>query len=113
VLLEATQATLLDVDHSTYPFVTSSARISGACRSGITPTRVDKVIDRQGVHDARREGLAFPTELSTPTATAPAVRLGVRDTTGQPRRCSWYDVPIALPTRVNGVTDFVLTDWTS
>ena len=113
VLLEAGQATLLDVDHGTYPFVTSSsATAGGACTgAGIPPTRVDKVIAVVKAYTTRVGEGPFPTEL----LGAEGDRL--RDvgaefgtTTGRPRRCGWYDAVLArYAARVNGVTDFVLT----
>ena len=94
-LLEAGQATLLDVDHGTYPFVTSSnATAGGACTgSGIPPTRIDRV-DRggQGVHDAGRRGPVPDRAASTTRASTcarPAREYGT--TTGRPRRCGWFD----------------------
>ncbi len=113
VLLEGGQATLLDVDHGTYPFVTSSnATAGGACTgSGIPPGRVDRVIAIVKAYTTRVGEGPFPTELFD----ADGQRL--RDvgaefgtTTGRPRRCGWYDAPIArYAARINGVTDFVLT----
>jgi adenylosuccinate synthase len=113
VLLEGGQATLLDVDHGTYPFVTSSsATAGGACTgSGIPPTRVDRVIAIVKAYTTRVGEGPFPTELDD----ADGERLrSVGDeygtTTGRPRRCGWYDLPIArYAARINGVTDFVLT----
>jgi adenylosuccinate synthase len=113
VLLEAGQATLLDVDHGTYPFVTSSsATAGGACTgSGIPPTRVDKVIAVIKAYTTRVGEGPFPTEL--PGADGERLRdVGGEfgTTTGRPRRCGWYDAVIArYAARVNGVTDFVLT----
>ena len=113
VLLEAGQATLLDVDHGTYPFVTSSSATSGgACTgSGIPPTRITRVIGIVKAYATRVGEGPFPTELFD----ADGERL--RDnggefgtTTGRPRRCGWYDAPIArYAARINGVTDFVMT----
>jgi adenylosuccinate synthase len=113
VLLEGGQATLLDVDHGTYPFVTSSsATAGGACTgSGIPPTRVDKVIAIVKAYTTRVGEGPFPTELLD--ADGERLRQAGWEfgtTTGRPRRCGWYDVPIArYAARVNGVTDFVLT----
>ena len=104
VLCEAGQATLLDVDHGTYPFVTSSnATAGGACTgSGIPPTRIDRVVavlkafttelhDRFGDH-LREVGHEYGT------------------TTGRPRRIGWLDLVIGrYAQRINGVTDFALT----
>jgi adenylosuccinate synthase len=113
VLLEGGQATLLDVDHGTYPFVTSSsATAGGACTgSGIGPRRVDKVIAVVKAYTTRVGEGPFPTEL----LDADGERLRAHGheygtTTGRPRRCGWYDAVIArYAARVNGVTDFVLT----
>jgi adenylosuccinate synthase len=113
VLLEGGQATLLDVDHGTYPFVTSSsATAGGACTgSGIPPTRVDKVIAVVKAYTTRVGEGPFPTELHDQDGErlrAQGHEYGT--TTGRPRRCGWYDAPIArYAARVNGVTDFVLT----
>jgi adenylosuccinate synthase len=113
VLLEAGQATLLDVDHGTYPFVTSSnATAGGACTgSGIGPTRIDRVIAVVKAYTTRVGSGPFPTELEDADGEklrAVGAEFGV--TTGRPRRCGWYDAVIArYAARVNGVTDFVLT----
>jgi adenylosuccinate synthase len=113
VLLEGGQATLLDVDHGTYPFVTSSnATAGGACTgSGIPPTRVDKVIAIVKAYTTRVGEGPFPTELIDEDGERlRKVGQEYGTTTGRPRRCGWYDVPIArYASRVNGVTDFVLT----
>lgn len=113
VLLEAGQATLLDVDHGTYPFVTSSsATTGGACTgSGIAPTEISRVIGIVKAYATRVGEGPFPTELFDDDGQR------LRDvgheygtTTGRPRRCGWYDAPIArYAARINGVTDFVLT----
>jgi adenylosuccinate synthase len=113
VLLEAGQATLLDVDHGTYPFVTSSsATAGGACTgSGIPPTRLDRVIGIVKAYTTRVGEGPFPTELHD-DAGEHLRKVGAEygTTTGRPRRCGWYDAVIArYAARVNGVTDFVLT----
>ncbi len=113
VLLEAGQATLLDVDHGTYPFVTSSSATSGgACTgSGIPPTRVDRVIGIVKAYTTRVGEGPFPTELHD-DAGEHLRKTGAEygTTTGRPRRCGWFDAVIArYAARVNGVTDFVLT----
>ncbi|WP_028651535.1 adenylosuccinate synthase [Nocardioides halotolerans] len=113
VLLEAGQATLLDVDHGTYPFVTSSsATAGGACTgSGIPPTRLDRVIGIVKAYTTRVGEGPFPTELDD-DAGEHLRKVGQEygTTTGRPRRCGWYDAVIArYAARVNGVTDFVLT----
>jgi adenylosuccinate synthase len=113
VLLEGGQATLLDVDHGTYPFVTSSnATAGGACTgSGIAPTRVDGVIAVVKAYTTRVGEGPFPTELHD--ADGEQLRQNGHEfgtTTGRPRRCGWYDAVIArYAARINGVTGFVLT----
>ncbi|MGH3425018.1 MAG: adenylosuccinate synthase, partial [Nocardioidaceae bacterium] len=113
VLLEAGQATLLDVDHGTYPFVTSSSATSGgACTgSGIPPTAISRVIAIVKAYATRVGEGPFPTELFDDDGER--LRVGGGEfgtTTGRPRRCGWYDAPVArYAARVNGVTDFVLT----
>ncbi|GAB3581868.1 adenylosuccinate synthase [Calidifontibacter terrae] len=113
VLCEAGQATLLDVDHGTYPYVTSSNAISaGACTgAGIPPTRVDRVIAVFKAYTTRVGEGPFPTELLDDKGEflrKQGAEFGT--TTGRPRRCGWVDTVIGrYATRVNGVTDFVLT----
>jgi adenylosuccinate synthase len=113
VLLEAGQATLLDVDHGTYPFVTSSnATAGGACTgSGIPPTRVDRVIAILKAYSTRVGEGPFPTELFDDMGEflrKTGAEYGT--TTGRPRRCGWVDTVVGrYATRINGVTDFVIT----
>ncbi|MDQ1617800.1 MAG: adenylosuccinate synthase [Actinomycetota bacterium] len=113
VLLEGGQATLLDVDHGTYPFVTSSnPTTGGACTgSGIPPTRIDRVIAVVKAYATRVGSGPFPTELLD--ADGEKLRQDGAEfgtTTGRPRRTGWYDAVVArFASRVNGVTDFVLT----
>jgi adenylosuccinate synthase len=113
VLLEAGQATLLDVDHGTYPFVTSSsATAGGACTgSGIPPTKVTRVIAILKAYTTRVGEGPFPTELFD--ADGERLRTTGAEfgtTTGRPRRCGWLDTVIGrYATRINGVTDFVIT----
>ncbi|MDQ1742607.1 MAG: adenylosuccinate synthase [Pseudonocardiales bacterium] len=113
VLLEAGQATMLDVDHGNYPFVTSSsATAGGACTgSGIPPTRIDRVIAVVKAYATRVGEGPFPTELLHEKGDElrnAGAEFGT--TTGRPRRTGWYDAPIArYAARINGVTDFVLT----
>lgn len=113
VLFEAGQATMLDVDHGTYPFVTSSsATAGGVCTgSGIGPTRIDRVVGVIKAYTTRVGEGPFPTELLDETGEwlrKTGGEYGV--TTGRPRRCGWYDAVIArYAGRVNGLTDLVLT----
>ncbi|HEU0042835.1 MAG TPA: adenylosuccinate synthase, partial [Jiangellaceae bacterium] len=113
VLLEGGQATLLDVDHGTYPFVTSSNPTSGgACTgSGIPPTRIDGVITVLKAYTTRVGEGPFPTELfDADGARLQDVGAEFGVTTGRPRRCGWLDTVIGrYATRVNGATDIVLT----
>jgi adenylosuccinate synthase len=113
VLLEAGQATLLDVDHGTYPFVTSSsATAGGACTgSGIAPMRIDRVIGIVKAYATRVGEGPFPTELFDDNGEfLRKTGWEYGTTTGRPRRCGWYDAVVArYAARVNGVTDFVLT----
>jgi len=113
VVLEAGQATLLDVDHGTYPFVTSSnATAGGACTgSGIPPTRVSSVIAIVKAYTTRVGEGPFPTELLDEWGERlRSVGAEYGTTTGRPRRCGWFDAVIArYASRINGVTDFVLT----
>jgi len=113
VLFEGGQATMLDVDHGTYPFVTSSNATSGgaATGSGVAPNRIDRVIGVVKAYTTRVGAGPFPTELfdeSGEFLRSQGFEFGT--TTGRPRRTGWYDAPIArYTTRINGVTDFVLT----
>ena len=113
VLFEAGQATLLDVDHGTYPFVTSSnATAGGACTgSGVPPTRIDRVVGVFKAYTTRVGEGPFPTELDDEHGERlREVGAEFGTTTGRPRRCGWADVVIGrYAQRVNGLTDVVLT----
>ncbi len=113
VLLEGGQGTLLDVDHGTYPFVTSSnPTAGGACTgSGIGPTRITGVVGILKAYTTRVGSGPFPTELLDDDGEKLRQIGGERGvTTGRPRRCGWFDAPIArYATRVNGLTDIFLT----
>src|SRR5450756_2671 len=111
--VEVGQATLLDVDHGTYPFVTSSsAAAAGACTgSGVPPTRIDRVIAILKAYTTRVGEGPFPTELfddSGKFLRKTGAEYGT--TTGRPRRCGWMDTVVGrYAPRINGVTDFVVT----
>ncbi len=113
VVFEGGQATMLDVDHGTYPFVTSSNSTSGgaATGSGVAPNRLDRVIGIVKAYTTRVGAGPFPTELfdeSGEFLRSKGFEFGT--TTGRPRRTGWYDAPIArYSARINGVTDFVMT----
>jgi adenylosuccinate synthase len=113
VLLEGSQGTLLDVDHGTYPFVTSSnPTAGGACvGSGIGPTRITTVLGILKAYTTRVGSGPFPTELFDEFGEYLSKTGGeVGVTTGRRRRCGWFDAVIArYATRVNGLTDFFLT----
>ncbi|MDH6577513.1 adenylosuccinate synthase [Kitasatospora sp. MAP5-34] len=113
VLLEGGQGTLLDVDHGTYPFVTSSnPTAGGACTgAGIGPTKIDRVVGILKAYTTRVGSGPFPTELLDADGDALRRIGGERGvTTGRDRRCGWFDAVIArYATRVNGLTDFFLT----
>ncbi|MGX6403355.1 adenylosuccinate synthase [Dermabacter hominis] len=113
VLMEGGQATYLDVDHGTYPFVTSSnPTAGGACTgSGIGPTRIDRAIGIVKAYTTRVGAGPFPTELFDQWGEylqQKGHEVGVN--TGRPRRCGWYDaLMIRHAVRINGFTDLVLT----
>src|SRR5690606_30867348 len=113
VLFEGAQGTLLDIDHGTYPFVTSSSTIAGgACTGvGVGPTRIDRVIGISKAYCTRVGGGPFPTEMEE--ATAEAWRHAGQEfgaTTGRPRRCGWLDAAaLRLAVRVNGLDGIALT----
>ncbi len=113
LLLEGAQGVMLDIDHGTYPFVTSSNTIAGAACTGIGmgPTGIDEVVAIVKVYTTRVGAGPFPTELDDDDGQY------MRDkgaeygsTTGRPRRCGWYDAVIAKRvTRMNGSTQLALT----
>jgi len=113
VLLEGAQATMLDVDHGTYPFVTSSSPTTGgACAgAGIGPTRITKVVGILKAYTTRVGAGPFPTELTDAQGEwlrKAGGEFGV--TTGRPRRTGWFDAVVArYSTRVNGITDYFIT----
>ncbi|QNG20094.1 adenylosuccinate synthase [Rhodococcus triatomae] len=113
VLLEGSQGTLLDVDHGTYPYVTSSNPTSGGASvgSGIGPTRITTVLGILKAYTTRVGSGPFPTELFDDHGEYLAKQGGeVGVTTGRARRTGWFDAVIArYATRVNGITDYFLT----
>ncbi|MER6143798.1 adenylosuccinate synthase [Streptomyces sparsogenes] len=113
VLFEGGQGTLLDVDHGTYPFVTSSnPTAGGACTgTGVGPTKINRVIGILKAYTTRVGAGPFPTELFDEDGDKLRTIGGERGvTTGRDRRCGWFDAVIArYATRVNGLTDFFLT----
>lgn len=113
VLFEGAQGTLLDIDHGTYPFVTSSHPIAGgACTgSGIGPTDIDRVIGIAKAYTTRVGEGPFPTELGGADGTILRERgAEFGTTTGRARRCGWLDaVILRYAARINGLTDFAIT----
>lgn len=113
VLFEGAQGTLLDIDHGTYPFVTSSHPISGgACvGAGIGPTRISKVIGVAKAYTTRVGEGPFPTELLD--ATGDEIRTAGHEfgtTTGRPRRCGWFDgVVLRYAERMSGLDAIAVT----
>jgi adenylosuccinate synthase len=113
VLFEGAQGTLLDIDHGTYPFVTSSnTTAGGACTgSGVGPTKISGVIGVSKAYATRVGGGPFPTELFDEEGQL------IRDrgheygsTTGRPRRCGWFDAPVVrYAKRLNGLSGLALT----
>ena len=113
VLLEGAQGALLDVDHGTYPFVTSSTTTAaGACTGvGIGPTRVEQVLGVVKAYTTRVGSGPLPTELAEPLQSQ-LRELGAEygATTGRPRRCGWFDaVVVRYAAQVNGLTGLALT----
>ena len=113
VLFEGGQATMLDVDHGTYPFVTSSnPTAGGACTgTGVGPTKITRVVGVSKAYVTRVGEGPFPTELFGEDGEwlrAQGHEYGV--TTGRPRRCGWFDAVVnRYAAQVNGLTDIVLT----
>jgi adenylosuccinate synthase len=113
VLFEGAQATMLDVDHGTYPFVTSSNAVAGGvCTgSGVGPTRIDRVIGVIKAYTTRVGSGPFPSELEDATGERLRENGGeFGTTTGRPRRCGWLDlVALRYAVRLNGMTGLVIT----
>lgn len=113
VVIEGAQGALLDIDHGTYPFVTSSNPTSGgACTGlGVPPTAIDKIIGVVKAYCTRVGNGPFPTELSDDYGKdlqATGAEFGA--TTGRPRRCGWLDlVALKYSVMINGITDIALT----
>ncbi|MFW0121504.1 adenylosuccinate synthase [Rothia sp. CCM 9419] len=113
LLMEGGQATFLDVDHGTYPFVTSSNPTAGGASvgSGVGPTRISRVIGIQKAYTTRVGAGPFPTELFDEMGDflrTTGGEFGVN--TGRPRRCGWYDAVLARQAvRINGFTDLFIT----
>lgn len=113
ILFEGAQGTLLDIDHGTYPFVTSSNTVAGAAStgSGIGPSRIDAVIGITKAYATRVGEGPFPTELQGAEAERLREQGGEYGaTTGRPRRCGWFDAVAArYAARINGLDGLVVT----
>jgi len=113
VLFEGAQGTLLDLDHGTYPFVTSSSSTAGgACTgTGVGPTRINAVIGVSKAYATRVGSGPFPTEAMGAEGEKIRERGGEYGAvTGRPRRCGWFDVPVArYSARINNLTALVIT----
>jgi adenylosuccinate synthase len=113
LLFEGAQGTMLDVDHGTYPFVTSSNTVAGnaACGSGVGPTEIDQVIGISKAYCTRVGGGPYPTELKDETGER-LRKIGNEfgATTGRPRRTGWFDaVAMRYAARVNGLDGLAIT----
>ena len=113
VVFEGAQGTMLDIDHGTYPFITSSSTTAGgACTgSGIPPTRIDGCLGISKAYCTRVGGGPFPTELSGEIADLLRMRGNeFGSVTGRPRRCGWVDaVGLRYATRINGLDTLAIT----
>lgn len=113
VLFEGAQGTLLDIDHGTYPFVTSSSPTAGGIGPGVgvSPRSIDRILGVAKAYTTRVGTGPFPTELFD--AVGDRIRERGKEygtTTGRPRRCGWFDAVVArYAARVNGMTDLALT----
>lgn len=113
VLFEGAQGALLDVDHGTYPYVTSSNTVAGAAcvGSGVGPVKIDKVVGITKAYTTRVGGGPFPAELKDEVGNhlrEKGAEYGA--TTGRPRRCGWFDaVVVRHSSRINGLTDLAVT----
>ena len=113
IIFEGAQGALLDIDHGTYPFVTSSNTIAGAASvgTGISPLELNSVLGIAKAYSTRVGGGPFPTELSDSNGKLMAQEgseFGA--TTGRPRRCGWFDaVSVKHACRINGVTSLCIT----
>ncbi len=113
ILAEGAQGSLLDVDHGTYPYVTSSHPTAGGCCTGlgVPPTSVDRVIGIVKAYSTRVGNGPFPTELTGDLGEQLRQTGGeFGATTGRPRRCGWLDlVALGYATRINGFTELAIT----
>jgi len=113
ILFEGAQGAMLDLDHGTYPFVTSSNTVAGAActGAGISPRMIDRIIGISKAYTTRVGAGPFPTELTDKLGELIRERGGeYGSTTGRPRRCGWIDLAqLKYAARINGLTDLVIT----
>jgi adenylosuccinate synthase len=113
ILFEGAQGTTLDVDHGTYPYVTSSSTVAGSacCGSGVGPTSIDQVMGITKAYTTRVGSGPFPTELTNAVGEhlqKKGAEFG--STTGRPRRCGWLDlVVVKNAARLNGLSSLAIT----
>src|SRR5437764_10394051 len=113
VLFEGAQGTMLDIDHGTYPYVTSSSAISGGATTGagVPPTKIKHVLGISKAYTTRVGGGPFPTEM--PDLDAKEVRKRGKEfgaVTGSPRRCGWLDLAVLRYAKmINGIDSLVVT----
>jgi adenylosuccinate synthase len=113
MLFEGAQGTFLDIDHGTYPFVTSSnTTAGGACTgSGVPPHRIDTVMGVMKAYTTRVGEGPFPTEDANLTSTLHGMGREFGATTGRPRRCGWFDaVATRYSAMVNGIDELAITN---
>ena len=113
VMFEGAQATMLDIDHGTYPYITSSSTTAGgaATGTGVPPTKIHGVVGVSKAYTTRVGAGPFPTEMTG--AVAETIRARGQEygaTTGRPRRCGWFDAVVGrYATRINGLDTVALT----
>jgi adenylosuccinate synthase len=113
ILFEGAQGTMLDIDHGTYPYVTSSSAISGGATTGVgvPPTKIRHVIGVSKAYTTRVGGGPFPTEM--PDLEAQEVRERGKEfgaVTGRPRRCGWLDMEVLRYAKmINGIDSLIIT----
>ncbi len=113
VLFEGAQGTMLDIDHGTYPFVTSSSAAAGGASTGtgVPPTRMDAIVGVAKAYVTRVGGGPFPSEAPDPVGQQIRTRgHEFGSVTGRPRRCGWFDVPLLrYAAMINGFDSMVVT----
>ncbi len=113
LLMEGAQATMLDIDHGTYPFVTSSSTVSGGASTGlgVPPTAIQAVMGVSKAYCTRVGAGPFPSEIHGPEGEEIRRRGNeFGSVTGRPRRCGWFDLPLMRYARmINGITQLVIT----